>query len=124
MFTFSELVASRREWIDDILKPWCRQATRKDLLLAETEWQDLAGRAAPGTTLWLWAWSRFPDLCSEGLQTLDETRPVVVTCRDGRTIRGYPDARQSQRGQLVLVAEAGQTLDPLSIDDVLSVHDA
>lgn len=121
MSSFQDLVDSRRRWIADVLEPWCRQATRKDLILAEMEWQDLAGRPAPDKTLWPWAWSRFPDLISQGLPQLDETRPVQVTTHSGQTATGYPDARQSTRGQLVLLASTGQELGPFSIDDIHTV---
>ncbi|WP_437226730.1 hypothetical protein SH661x_004738 [Planctomicrobium sp. SH661] len=122
MASFSDLIASRRAWIETVLEPWCRTASRRDLLLAEQEWQDIAGRPAPQMTLWLWAWSRFPDLCDAGLTTLNETLPVRVECHDGRSATGYPDARKSERGQLVLIGERGETFGPFSIDDLSSVH--
>jgi len=124
MPSFSDLVQSRRQWIDTVLAPWCRQACRRDLLLAEHEWQDLAGRPAPEMTLWLWAWNRFPALCDPGLATLNETLPVTVTCRNGQTRTGYPDARRSLAGQLVLLEPGGQLSEPISIDDILSIDHA
>ncbi len=124
MQTFPELAASRREWIHDVLIPWCRRAPRKDLIQAEQEWQDLAGRPAPEMTLWLWAWQRFPALCEEGLTTLNETWPVRVHLRDGRAASGYPDARQSRQGKLLLVADSGELAGPYSIDDIESVERA
>lgn len=122
MMTFAELVASRREWIASVLEPWCRHAPRKDLLLAEMEWPDLAGRAPPEATLWRWAWSRFPALCSESLATLNETFPVTVRCRDGRSATGFPDGRQSRQGELVLLGSAGDRQGPFSIDEIVAVE--
>src|SRR5688500_2337067 len=76
MATFAELVASRRTWIDNELKPWCAQATVAQLKLAELEWLDIAGRVDPEVTLWAWAWSRFPELVNRDLARIDETRQV------------------------------------------------
>jgi len=121
MKTFPELVASRREWIDNVLKPWCQQASRKELLFAEQEWTDLAGRAAPEMTLWLWAWSRFPVLYEDGLTTINETRAVQVHTRTGQEYSGFPDSRQSEQGRLVLVGEDGEH-GPISIDDISNVQ--
>lgn len=122
MLSFAELIESRRRWLDDVLAPWCRTAGRKELLLAEQEWTDLAGRAAPEMTLWAWAWSRFPELCHEGLTGINETVAVTVRCRDGRVGTGFPDARESERGELVLVTETGKTAGPFSIDDIVAVE--
>jgi hypothetical protein len=124
MQTFSELAASRRQWIETFLEPWCRQACRRDLRLAEQEWQDLAGRPDPVKTLWFWAWSRFPQIVSMELKTLDETSLVRVLLNDGRCVTGYPDARESAAGQLMLLDEQGACLGPYSIDDVQSVERA
>ncbi|MFG0336125.1 MAG: hypothetical protein ACF8TS_22430 [Maioricimonas sp. JB049] len=128
MTTFDELAASRRAWIADVLQPWCRSAPLKDLRKAADEWGDIAGRVDPDLTLWLWAWSRFPVLYEEGLSGVNETHEVIVTLVDGREMRGYPDARQSVRGQLVLLGrdDSGATVDlgPLTIDDVASVERA
>lgn len=120
--TFSDLVASRKTWIDDVLKPWCRQATRVELLKAEDEWYNIAGRVDAGFTLWLWAWSRFPTLHVDELQGLDESYVVRVTLRNGDQIAGFPDARQSHRGMLVLLTENEEVSTPISIDDVQSVE--
>lgn len=124
MSTFADLVASRKAWLADFLEPWCRGASRKDLLLAEQEWTDIAGKVDPEKTLWKWAWSRFPGLIHESLG-IDETSEVVVTLNDGRTFRGYPDARKSLRGQLTLLTtdERGRFADagPFSLDDVVEV---
>jgi hypothetical protein len=123
MATFDELVSSRRNWIDEVLIPWCRSAARKDLLRAAMDWGDIAGRVDENATLWTWAWSRFPELVHEGLSGVNETRPVRVVLKSGESATGFPDARQSTNGQLVLVAiaEGNQLLGPFSIDDVAEV---
>jgi len=122
MTTFPELIASRRHWIDTVLQPWCKVACRKDLLMAEQEWQDIAGRPAPEATLWQWAWSRFPALCETGLPTLNEAYEVEVLSGNGKTDRGYPDARRSQSGQLFLIGPQNCQCGPLSIDDITDVR--
>lgn len=123
MMTFAELVTSRRAWIDEVLKPWCRAAARRDLLLAEQEWPNLAGKVAVEMTLWSWAWSRFPGLgVEDGRAGVDETWPVRVTTHDGQTREGYPDSRASIRGTLVLITSEGQTLQPISIDDIAGIE--
>ena len=125
MQSFADLAASRREWIDTVLKPWCRQASRRELLKAEADWANVAGQVAPEKTLWVWAWGRFPELVDEELASLNETREVIVTLSDERSFRGYPDARQSLQGELMLVSrdEAGGAMDvgPFSIDAVVAV---
>jgi len=125
---FDELVVSRQDWIEKVLKPWCRSAARRDLLAAEQEWVDVAGRADPGKTLWPWAWSRFPVLYVDDLGGLEETYRVTVTLRDGSQHAGYPDARRTRQGELVLVGDASggglSDLGPWSIDDVASVERA
>jgi len=120
MTTFTELVASRRAWLMDLLVPWCRVAVRADLLRAEQEWTDIAGKIAPERSLWLWAWSRFPALYVEGLGGLEESWPVRVELRGGSTIEGFPDNRSSERGQLVIQSAAGVT-QPISIDEIVTV---
>ncbi|MEX0703672.1 MAG: hypothetical protein WD069_16365, partial [Planctomycetales bacterium] len=115
--SFAELAASRREWIDRVLRPWCARAARRDLLQAEQEWQDIAGRVDPQATLWTWAWGRFPDLVHEGIAGVDETAAVRVRLRDGSSHEGYPDNRLSRAGRLVLLTETGES-GPLSIDDI------
>ena len=72
MQTFADLVASRRAWIDDVLKPWCAQAPVLQLKLAELEWLDIAGKVDPESTLWAWAWSRFPARVNADLAPTDE----------------------------------------------------
>lgn len=125
MHTLAEIVASRREWIESVLKPWCRAASRAELLAGEQEWVDLAGRADPHKTLWSWAWSRFPALYVEGLAGIEESYEVVVRLRDGSTHRGFPDGRRSQRGELLLVSvgDNGRSREagPFLIDDVEAV---
>lgn len=124
---FAALVESRKGWIEDRLRPWCQRALRSDLLLAENEWVDIAGKADPEKTLWAWAWNRFPDLVHADLG-IDETSEVVVVLTDGREVRGYPDARRSRQGRLTLLGEVepGQRGDfgPYSIDEVRSVRRA
>lgn len=128
MNTFAELAASRRAWLDDILKPWCQTASRRDLLLAEHEWTDVAGKVDPVKTLWCWAWGRFPGLVNQELQGIDETTVVRVSLRDGRTVSGFPDARESQHGELYLLgrdsSQSSRTimLGPFTIDEVLAVE--
>lgn len=119
---FPELVQSRRNWIDEVLTPWCRTASRTDLLLAEHAWADLAGRADPTSTLWVWAWSRFPALIEEGVTSLNETLPVVVTRKDQSSVSGYPDARLSLQGMLILIGADGTQQAPVSIDEIAIVE--
>jgi hypothetical protein len=126
--TLDELLASRRAWINDVLKPWCRSATRKELRLAELDWNDIAGKVDSEATLWAWAWSRFPNLVLAELSRIDETRRIAITLRDGSTFEGYPDGRQSRQGQLVLVSRSATNPreevehGPFSIDDVADVR--
>lgn len=124
--TFEELAASRRDWIQSVLREWCRRASVKELRKAELEWFDLAGRADAGATLWKWAWERFPEAVHGDMPGLDETYELLVELRDGRRLRGYPDARQSLRGQLVLLgrAEDGglQQLPTVQLDEVAGMH--
>lgn len=124
MSTFADLVSSRKAWLADVLQPWCQAAARKDLLLAEQEWTDIAGKVDPEATLWRWAWSRFPELVHESLG-IEETSEVEVRLRNGSVIRGYPDSRKSQRGMLTLLTtnDTGRFIDagPFSLDDVVSV---
>ena len=123
MVTFDELVVSRRRWIDEELAPWCRQAVRSDLVRAAEEWLDIAGKVDAESTLWTWAWSRFPALVADDLPGVNETRPVRLMLVDGRELVGFPDARAAGPGQLVVVdARDGQlTYGPISIDEIVSV---
>jgi hypothetical protein len=127
---FAELVASRREWIENVLKPWCRSASLVDLKRAELEWSDIAGRADPKATLWTWAWGRFPVLIHDQLAGVNETNEVRVTLRNGKTLTGYPDNRKTEGGRLVLLlapsdatSKSGES-EPLSIDDITAVERA
>lgn len=122
MNSFDDLVISRRKWIDDTLMPWCKSCSRKDLLLAEHEWTDIAGRPSPEMTLWKWAWERFPVISQEALNTINETNSVVVTCQDGRVGEGFPDAQRSQAGLLVLINPEGEVIGPFAIDEILSIE--
>lgn len=122
---FAELVASRKAWLADVLQPWCRRASRGDLRRAELEWVDLAGKAPPEKTLWVWAWSRFPEAVHEHLG-LDETVEVVVTLSGGETVQGFPDSRRSQAGQLVLLTRQPSdgrlaSMGPFDIDRIVSM---
>lgn len=120
---FDQLVASRTDWIESFLKPWCRTAPRLALLRAHQEWGDIAGKVDPDHTLWLWGWSRFPHLYVDGLSGLEESFPLCVVMQDGTETRGYPDARASRYGYLALVpvdADAPSP-PPLSIDDIASI---
>jgi hypothetical protein len=125
--SLDELVASRRAWIEEILKPWCRQASLADLKRAELEWAELAGRIDAQSTLWTWAWGRFPDLIHEPLAGVNETHEVAVTLADGSEYVGYPDNRKSQAGRLVLSStENGPTRrlvehGPWPIDTIAAV---
>jgi len=124
MTTFDELVTSRKRWIDEVLKPWCLSANRKDLMRAAMDWGDIAGRVDEEATLWTWAWSRFPELVHEGLSGVNETLPVKVTLKSGESLTGFPDARESKNGQLVLVASEAETKSygPFLIDDIADVE--
>ncbi len=122
--TFEDLAASRRDWIETVLRPWCRQASLKQLKQAAMEWNEFAGRVDAHATLWTWAWERHPVLVHDDLPGVDETHEVSVTLHDGRTITGFPDGRASLKGQLVLVGTSGNDtgLGPFSIDDIADVR--
>ena len=130
MKTFAELVVSRKDWIETVLKPWCARAALTDLLNAEAEWINLAGHVDPEATLWVWAWSRFPDLVCEESSGVDETPEVQVTLKNGTTIIGYPDARKTCQGQLILLTRSAEQSTPYresgphSINDVVSAKRA
>jgi hypothetical protein len=55
---------------------------------------------------------------------LNETNEVSVTLQDGRIATGFPDGRQSLKGQLVLATTVGQAEDsgPFSIDEIVDVR--
>jgi hypothetical protein len=124
--SFAELADSRKAWIAEVLQPWCRQASRSDLRLAELEWGDIAGKVDAGKTLWAWAWSRFPAAVHAELG-LDETTPLAVTLKQGQIACGYVDARASTAGQLVLLGRPDpdqplSTLGPFNIDDIATIE--
>ena len=125
--SFAELAASRRAWIETVLRPWCRAANRRELRLAEGQWAYLAGDVSTRETLWAWAWERFPALCEPGLAPPSESRDVTVTLTDGAAHTGTPDARRSVRGELMLVARtpAGWAdRGPFGLDEIASVEPA
>ena len=129
MASFEDLVASRKDWIEKVLKPWCVSAPLADLRKAHVEWTDIAGKAAPEMTLWSWAWSRFPAIVHDGLKGVDETHEVRVSLKDGRTVIGYPDARESELGRLVLVVRSAsgrydEESGPLLIDEIEQIDRA
>jgi hypothetical protein len=125
--SFLDLIASRREWIEQVLKPWCRVAELKDLKRAELEWEDIAGKVDPKATLWTWAWSRFPHIVHEGLAGVDETHAVRLTLKGGQCHAGYPDNRKSEGGRLVLLSAdpvgpgKHPEIGPISIDDIVRI---
>lgn len=124
--SFEDLAASRRLWIEQILRPWCRQMPLKELRKAEQEWLDIAGKVDVTATLWTWAWERFPALVHPDLPGVHETHRVVIRLRDGRTASGFPDARQSVRGTLILVdcdpSGSLPALGPFSIDEIIQAE--
>ena len=123
---FEALAASRRQWIDDVLHPWCQQASLSQLRQAEMEWLDIAGRVDVQATLWTWAWERFPVLTHSEVSGVNETHRVRIVCQDGASFEGFPDSRRSLRGMLVLVgnAESGEATDfgPVAVDSIASVE--
>lgn len=125
MKSFADLATSRRDWLSEILVPWCRQACYRDLVEAEQDWGNIAGRVDPAMTLWTWAWSRFPAVVHEGMPGLNETCEVRLHLMDGREVVGYPDRDGSSRGEIVLLSrsEAGfEQLGPFRIDAVQSAE--
>lgn len=126
--TFADLVASRQQWLEGVLKPWCLTAPWKELFQAEQDWPNIAGQVDPHGTLWAWAWSRFPALVCEGLPGIEETHLVRVRTRDGRALIGYPDNRESRHGKLRLLCETSsnggrhELSEAISIDDIASVE--
>jgi len=122
--TFEALAASRREWIESVLRPWCRIACRAELIKADAEWHDIAGRVDSAATLWSWAWERFPDLVHPDLAGPNETHRVEVTLENGDTFTGFPNNRESVRGNLVLLDTADgteYTYGPFPIDSITAV---
>jgi hypothetical protein len=127
---FADLIASRRAWIEETLRPWCAGAPLKELKRAELEWEDIAGKVDPKATLWTWAWSRFPAIVHEGLTGVNETHAVRVTLKNGDRHTGYPDNRRSQAGRLVLLASetsaagGAAEIGPIAIDDIAKIERA
>jgi hypothetical protein len=121
--SFEDLAASRRGWIETVLRPWCLHADLKLLKQADMEWHEFAGRVDAHATLWTWAWERHPALVHDDLAGVNETHEVTVTLRDGRSVTGFPDGRLSLKGQLVLVgsSENDTDLGPFSIDEITNV---
>ena len=125
--TFAALAASRREWLETVLRPWCRAAPRTQLRLAEAQWADLAGDVSVRETLWAWGWERFPALCEPGLTPPAESRPVRVTLTGGETVVGTPDGRRSVRGELWLLArgvDGWEDRGPFDLDAIAAVEPA
>ncbi len=122
--SFEDLAASRRQWIESVLRPWCGQASLGQLKQADMEWHDFAGRVDPDATLWTWAWERFSAVVHDDLPGVNETHEVTVELSDGREFSGFPDGRRSQNGQLVLVDanHSGEDYGPFSIDDVAAIR--
>lgn len=125
--SFEDLATSRRNWIDEILHPWCLNATKKQLRQASLEWMDIAGRVDMNATLWTWAWERFPVLTHPDLAGVNETFQVRVHLTNGDTYEGFPDSRQSLNGDLMLtgrnnLTDEAEELGPFSIDDMASVE--
>lgn len=122
MTHFEELAKSRRQWLQDVLIPWCKTAPLRDLREAEHDWINIAGRVDPKATLWSWAWSRFPDLVHDSMPGVNETIEVRVTLRSGESVSGYADNAQTLGGKLIMLGKtaAGELteLGPFSIDDI------
>ena len=124
--TFEQLAAQRRGWIENVLREWCQRASLKELRRAELEWFDIAGRADMNATLWTWAWERFPAIVHPDLPGVHETHLIEVHLVDGSAFSGYPDARQSLRGMLVVVGNDADgamiTHAAVSIDQIAHVR--
>jgi hypothetical protein len=122
LLAFEDLAAARRDWIQQVLRPWCQAASHKELRKAELEWLDIAGRVDVQATLWTWAWERFPEIVHAEMAGVHEAWEVRVRLRDGRELTGYPDSRQSQRGVLVLIGRRDdgvfEETSGISIDDI------
>ena len=122
---FDSLSASRRNWIDEVLRPWCRAMPVVELRKAEQEWFNIAGRVDANATLWTWAWERFPAIVHPDLPGVNETHEVTVLLRDCRSFTGFPDNRESQRGQLIMVSttEDGTLahFGPILIDQIADI---
>ncbi len=121
--TFADLVASRQQWIEETLKPWCLVAPWKELFQAEQDWANIAGQVDAQATLWAWAWSRFEALAYAGLPGIDETHPLRVTTRRGRVLEGYPDNRESRHGKLKLLCETQSGSGEHELSDAISIDE-
>jgi len=119
--SFEDLAASRRDWIENVLRPWCQQASWAQLKQAAMEWHDFAGRVDPDATLWTWAWERHPAIVHDDLPGVNETHRVTVNLCDGTSVTGFPDGRRSRRGQLLMVTDTDEA-GPFSIEDVENVR--
>ena len=109
MSTTAEIIASRRLWIDEALRPWCAAASAKELRQAEQDWLDLAGRISPDFSLWMWAWSRYPGLVIPDLWRMDEAVELRVELAGEQVLVGFADARRTKRDQLVLILTGNRT---------------
>ncbi len=125
MDTFEDLADARRTWIDEVLRPWCERTVRRELLAAQQEWTNLAGKVDSEKTLWAWAWGRFPDLVHEEMSGIDETAKVKLRLKTGDEFVGFPDARESEGGLLLLLVDQGgglEHLGPFNIDDIEEIR--
>jgi len=90
------------------------------------DWINVAGHVDPDSTLWTWAWARFPALTHEGVIGVDETKEVRVRLKSGEDAVGFPDSRESQNGKLVLLGKTDdgqfEHLGPFAIDDIETVE--
>lgn len=121
-----DLIVARRQWIDEVLRPWCARATHAELKLAEFLWLDLAGRVPPEETLRVWAWERFAGFV-DPTEGLSEAREWTFQHRDGRTVTGFIDRRESGCGTLAIctrnpVTGRIETVGPWSVDEVVAIH--
>ena len=126
MKTFSDLAAARIDWIESVLKPWCKVAVRAELIKAELEWLNIAGKVDANSTLWTWAWSRFPELVHDGLAGVNETHRVCVFTSDENKLYGFPNERETVQGILSLLTErldatGNAVFEEVSIDDIRAV---
>ncbi|QDV31048.1 hypothetical protein Spb1_29850 [Planctopirus ephydatiae] len=123
---FVSLVESRKHWIQQVLRPWCRSAPVTELRLAALNWVDLAGQISPDATLWPWAWERFEGVIHTELG-FDESRQWKVSLRNGSEASGYINGRLSRGEQIVLVyrdshSEQLTTTSPIGLDEISSIR--
>lgn len=121
MTTFLDLAASRRQWIEEVLRPWCMHARSAELHRAEQEWLDVAGRISPDFSLWMWAWSRYPGLVIADLWRIDEAVELQIELADGRAVTGFADTRQSHQDLLVVLVTADRSSITINLDDIRSL---